>query len=191
MTHSMIALAAAVGCLQADQQKAPLLSVQRIFVDRLSGESSTQIRDMIINALEATKLFILTENPERADATLRGSAEDLIYTETFQASEGISARAAVGSGSTSSGAGTTRRPGFSAGIGQDESVRKAERKHEAAAAVRLVTRDGDVIWSTTQESSGAKFRGAAADLAEKVVRQLVADLEKARRAAESKPEATR
>ena len=68
------------------------------------------------------------------------------------------------------------------GVGVDESSRSTERKHEATAAIRLVNRDGDVVWSTTQESQGAKFRGASADVAEKVVRQLVADIEKARRA---------
>jgi hypothetical protein len=46
------------------------------------------------------------------------------------------------------------------------------------ATVRLVNKDGDVIWSTTQESTGAKFRGASADVAEKITRQLVADYDK-------------
>jgi len=56
-----------------------------------------------------------------------------------------------------------------------------ERRHEAFAAVRLVNRDGDVIWSTTQESKGAKFRSAGADVAERVARQLQVDFEKARK----------
>ena len=51
------------------------------------------------------------------------------------------------------------------------------------AAVRLVDADGDVIWSTTQESLGAKFKGASADVADKIVKQLLADIEKARRSA--------
>ena len=49
------------------------------------------------------------------------------------------------------------------------------------AAVRLVSVDGDVIWSTTQESLGAKFKGASADVADKIVKQLIADIEKSRR----------
>ena len=32
--------------------------------------------------------------------------------------------------------------------------------------VIAVNKDGDVIWSTTQESLGAKFRGASADVGE-------------------------
>ena len=49
------------------------------------------------------------------------------------------------------------------------------------ATVRLVNKDGDVMWSTTQESNGAKFRGASADVADKVTRQLTADLERLRK----------
>jgi hypothetical protein len=45
-------------------------------------------------------------------------------------------------------------------------------------AVRLVSPDGDVVWSTTQESKGAKYKGATADVAEKVVKQLLRDLDK-------------
>jgi hypothetical protein len=43
------------------------------------------------------------------------------------------------------------------GAGESESSRSVERRHEANAAVRLVNKDGDVIWSTTQESMGASF----------------------------------
>jgi hypothetical protein len=181
MTRSMLALATALGCLGADNPSPGLVNVHRIHVDRLTGESSLQIRDLIINALQGSNLFIVTENPEKADATLRGSAEDLIYTDTFQSSESLNARASVGSSGSGSGRTSVRRPGISVGVGQDESTRIAERKHEAMAAVRLVNRDGDVIWSTTQESGGAKFRGAGADVAAKVVKQLIADLERARR----------
>jgi hypothetical protein len=37
-----------------------------------------------------------------------------------------------------------------------------------------------VIWSTTQESSGAKFRGASADVADKITKQLEADYDRIR-----------
>jgi hypothetical protein len=47
--------------------------------------------------------------------------------------------------------------------------------------VRLVNKDGDVIWSTTQESLGAKFHGASADVAEKITARLKEDFEKARK----------
>jgi hypothetical protein len=40
--------------------------------------------------------------------------------------------------------------------------------------------EGDVIWSTTQESTGAKFHGAMADVADKIARQLIEDVRKAK-----------
>ena len=156
-----------------------LTNVRRIYVDKLTGASAEQIRDLLIASLQGAKVFILTENAERADATLRGAAEDLIYTDTFQYSEGGNTR---GSGTASRGTGSARR-GISGAIGmsENESTRIAERRHEAMATLRLVNKDGDVIWSTTQESKGAKFRGAAADVAEKVARILMMDYEKARK----------
>lgn len=156
-----------------------LLPVRRIHVEKMSGgEMAQHIRDMIITSLQRSGLFLLTENPDKADAIMRGSAEDLVFTDTFQSSERLSARASAGlpsNGSTSSS-----RRYVSAGVGESESTRIAERKHEAAASVRLVNRDGDVIWSTTQESLGAKFRGASADVADKITRQLLEDFRKAR-----------
>jgi hypothetical protein len=161
---------------------SPLLKVKRIYIEKLTGdETAARIRDMIINSLQAAKLFVVTENPERADAMLRGSAEDQIFTDTFQTSEGVNARASLGSGSSSSRNSVGRRSAASIGVGLDESEKTTERKHEAMAAVRLVDTNGDVIWSTTQESLGAKFKGASADVADKVVKQLIADIEKSRR----------
>jgi hypothetical protein len=186
----MIALAIAFGLLQPPldidrQTLAQLVDVRRVHVERLSGgETAAQMRDMIIASLQGAKLFVLTDNPERADAVLRGSAEDLVFTDTFQSSDGISARASAGapgssSGSTSSSA--SRRTTASIGVSDREDTRIAQRKHEAVAAVRLVNKDGDVIWSTTQESLGSKFKGSSADVADKITRQLQADYERARR----------
>jgi hypothetical protein len=160
-----------------------LLTVQRVFVDRLNGgDTAGQVRDMIISSLLGAKLFLLTENQERADAFLRGSAEDLVFTDTFQTSEGITARAGLGAEPASKTT-TTRARSLSMSVGENESTRIAERKHEASAAVRLVSKDGDVIWSTTQESLGAKFRGASADVADKIAKQLATDYERAKRLA--------
>lgn len=169
-----------------------LLTLTRVYVDRLTGgETAAQMRDMIITALQNSKLFILTENQDRADAILRGAAEDLIFTDTFSSSEGVNMHAGA---SDSSGSGTSSHynnagSGFdsrssrsvNAGVGENDSTNIHERKHEAVATVRLVNKDGDVIWSTTQESNGAKFRGASADVAEKITKQLVTDYEKVHR----------
>ena len=171
-----------------------LVSVKRVYVDKLTGgETAAQMRDLIITSFQNSKLFVLTENPERADAVLRGAAEDLIYTDAFSSSEGINAR--VG-GSDNSSVGTSTRfngagggasrsaaRSLNVGVGENESTSTKERKHEALATVRLVNKDGDVIWSTTQESNGAKFRGASADVADKITKQLVTDYERLRKPA--------
>jgi len=160
-----------------------LLTLKRVYVDRLAGgETAAQIRDMIISSIQAARLFVLTENPDRADAFLRGSAEDLVFTDTFSSSESIQARGALSTSSPQSRSSSSRRSTYlSAGVGEQESARIAERKHEASAAVRLVNKEGDVIWSTTQESQGGKFRGASADVADKITRQLLADFACARK----------
>jgi len=184
VTRSVIALVAAVGCFGAEPARDPLVGVRRVFVDRLTGENATTVRDMIVNALQNSRTFRVTEDLDKADAVLKGSASDEVFTETHQSSEGVHAGASLGSGLGSS---RNPIPRLSATVGDQESSRSSERRHEATAAVRLVSKDGDVIWSSTQESSGAKFRGASADVADKVVRQLLVDFERASRPYASQP----
>jgi hypothetical protein len=171
-----------------DPDEASLLAVHRVYVDRLTGgATAAQLRDLIISALQGTKLFVLTENEQRADAVLRGAAEDLLFTDKFSSSEGLSARGNSSDSSNSSSgssifhSGSGRSLSMGAGISENDAVHIEERKHEAMAAVRLVNRDGDVLWSTTQESLGGKFKGAGADVADKIARQLAADIERTRR----------
>src|SRR5499427_10705003 len=76
-----------------DDLSQQLLTIKRVYVDRLTGgETAAQMRDLVISALQNSKLFILTENSDRADAVLRGAAEDLIYTDAFASSQGIDVR---------------------------------------------------------------------------------------------------
>ena len=161
-----------------------LLSIQRIYVDRLTGgETAAQMRDLIIASLHGAKLYIMTENPERADAVLHGAAEDLIYTDQFASSDSVDLRSGLSAGSRSTRTSNGARS-LSIGVGDKDSTDIHERKHEALATVRLVNKDGDVIWSTTQESDGAKFRGASADVADKIARQLTADVDRVRQGKE-------
>ena len=189
---SMLALAVLALAQAPDEVAGKMVAVKRVYVDRLTGgETAAQMRDLIISSLQGSKLFVVTENADRADAFLRGAAEDLIYTDAFSSSEGVHVTAGEGASSGSStgtrvsGTGSTvssrgsRR--LSVGVGENESTSMHERKHEALATVRLVNKDGDVMWSTTQESNGAKFRGASADVADKITRQLMADYERLRK----------
>jgi hypothetical protein len=148
------------------------------------------MRDLLITSLENSKLFVVTENPERADTFLRGAAEDLIYTDDFQSSDSVDVRGGASAGSrdgsyrtgaNSSTPASSSSHSINMTAGEHESSNIKERKHEALATVRLVNKDGDVIWSTTQESNGAKFRGASADVADKVTKQFVADYERLKR----------
>lgn len=162
--------------LDADREMA---KIKRVHVDRFSpGDGSEQIRDLMIAALQRSRLFIVTENPERADAYLRGGGEDIVYDEDFQFSEGLNARIGL-----SAGRGTGVRSSGGSGqasAGDNESQRLRERRHEALATVRLVNRDGDVLWAMTRESRGSKVKAAAVDLVERIVEQLKADLAQAR-----------
>jgi hypothetical protein len=186
----MLAAAASGETPRGAAPAAGLLEVRRIHVERLSGgETAEQIRDMIIAALLKTGLFALTEDPERADAVLRGSAEDLVFTETHESREGIDARGTLSLGSSSGSSRSARKGGVyaSSTVGENESSRSVERRHEAVAAVRLVNAEGEILWSTVQESRGAKFRGASADVADKITRQIVKDCESLRRKDQGPP----
>jgi hypothetical protein len=189
---TVVLFALLLGAGQAGAQEEltkQLLSVKRIYVDRLTGgETAAQMRDLIIASLHSAKLYVLTENPERADAVLRGAAEDLIYTDQFQSSDSVDLRSDVSTGGRSSRTygGNARSGSISVGVGDRDATDIHERKHEALATVRLVNKDGDVIWSTTQESNGAKFRGASADVADKITRQLTADFDRVREGKEQR-----
>jgi hypothetical protein len=56
------------------------------------------MRETLLSTLQGTKLFVVTESEERADAILRGGAEDLVYTGTHSSSDGVNVRADAGSG---------------------------------------------------------------------------------------------
>jgi len=167
-----------------------LLTLKRVFVDRFSGgETAAQMRDMIIASLENSGLFVLTENQEKADAILRGSGEDLVYNDVHSSSDSLNLHSSLNTSQTDEDSalrGGTRSyehtgHGIGLGAGESESNHSVERRHEANAAVRLVNKDGDVIWSTMQESQGGKFHGASSDVADKITRQLIEDYERARK----------
>jgi hypothetical protein len=182
-----------------EQNLTQLLTVRRVYIDRLTGgETAGQMRDMIAASLQNAKLFVITENPDRADAVLRGSAEDLVFTDIHSSSDSIHADAHFGysngdstynsssgygglGGHSSSTQRDQRAQNGGMSVGDSESTHSVERKHEAVAAVRLVNKDGDVIWSTTQESLGGKFHGSSADVADKITRKLLEDYARARK----------
>lgn len=180
-----------LGPLAADDDTAPqeetagqLAKVRRIYVDILTGgDTALQIRELLMASLQRSKQFIITENEEKADATLKGAGEDEVFTDTFQSSEGLNAHSQVGEGGsagTRNYASSSHTNSAGLTIGENSSRHTEERKHEALATVRLVGKNGDVIWSATAESLGGKFLGASADVADKIAKRLVVDYKAAK-----------
>lgn len=142
----------------ADAEIASKLGqVKRIYVEGFGDDAiSKQAQAIVIDALTKSHRFIVTETKEKADAILKGVATEKSSQELHATSEGTAVRGAA--------------------IADSEASTQTTR--EAHVAVRLVSSDGDVLWSTTQESKGAKYKGASADAVEKVVKQLLWDLDK-------------
>lgn len=166
-----------------------LLTVTRIYVDDFGSDpTAKQIQAMIINSLSDSKRFIITENKEKADAVLKGTALEKTSQEFHSLNDKAFAASAHGgssgsvNGSFANGTGSISgsSSGYHAGVaaGADDSTATTETINDARVAVRLVAADGDVIWTSTQESRGAKYKGASADVADKVVRQLLRDLDR-------------
>jgi hypothetical protein len=168
---------------------AKLLAIKRIYVDDFGTDpTAKQIQAMVINSISESKRFIITENKEKADAILKGTALEKTSQEFHSLNDKAAAASAHGahsgsvSGSFQNGAGSIS--GSSSGyhaagaVAADDSTASTETINDARVAVRLVAADGDVIWSTTQESRGAKYKGAGADVADKVVKRLMLDLDK-------------
>jgi hypothetical protein len=166
-----------------------LLKVKRIYVDTFGDDLiSKEMQSMIVSSLVATKRFKVTENRERADAILKGVALERSSQELHAYGEGTAVGGASGSSSGSvngtfvNGSGSvsgSSSGGFTAHhMATTDSSLNTETVNEARVAVRLVNPDGDVIWTSTQESKGAKYKGSSADVADKCVKQLLRDIEK-------------
>jgi len=181
----------AIPCLTSAMEPQPtppsIVNVRRVYVEPLGHtQAAEQMRDMIITSIQKLKLFLITDDEDRADAKLRGSADDKTFTEEHITSDSIGLHGNGGEGGSSHssmGNGVSSNHNFGVGVTDSESSHIQERKHEASASIRLVDEEGDVIWSTTQESAGGKFRSAMAEVADKIARQLSDDTRKARQPA--------
>jgi hypothetical protein len=170
---------------QKDLEDIGLLRVKRIYVDTFGDDIiSKELQSMIVSSLTASKRFKVTENREKADAILKGVALERTSQEVHAYGEATSVGSAGGGGhSEISGSGGSISGSSSGGfiarhMGTSDSSLNTETVNEARIAVRLVDPDGDVIWTSTQESKGAKYKGASADVADKCVKQLMRDIEK-------------
>jgi hypothetical protein len=166
-----------------------LLGAKRIFVGHFGDDPINKtLEAMVIDALTASKRFTITENKQRADLVLKGYSLEKTTQEAHAVADSTVVAGAAGGHSASvsgvSGPAGGSVSGSSSGgfvtrhLGISDYQASVETVNDARMAVRLVSTDGDVVWSTTQESKGAKYKGAMADVAEKVVKQLLYDIEK-------------
>jgi hypothetical protein len=176
--------------LTAEEEKAQaLLAAKRIYVESFGDDTESKtFQSMLVDAIGSAKRFIVTENKDKADLLLKGAALEKTAQEMHALGSGTVVATAAGGGSSSISGSSNSAGGMISGssqsgfraqhIGINDSQASTETVNDARAAVRLVSKDGDVVWSTTQESKGAKYKGATADVAEKIVKQLLHDIEK-------------
>lgn len=182
LTATVAVGAAAEPLSLADQQLKKLSAVRRLHLEELDGDGAHAIRDLLAAAIHSRGLFVLVEDAASADAYVRGSAEDLIFTDYQRYRSGINVRGAASSSQRESGESNYGSASF--GVGDNEDSDRRERKHEALIAVRIVLNNGEVVWAAARESNGAKFRGAAADVAHGIAEELEAAVAKARQLAQ-------
>ncbi|MCZ2154412.1 MAG: hypothetical protein LC114_11025 [Bryobacterales bacterium] len=170
------------GSLQAQERPAveglaALRGVKRLCIEEFDGgENARQLRALVIAELHRLDLFVITENPKRADAYLRGFAEETRFTERHSLNESLSGRS---SGSVSTGGYTRNRSAASRSEGVSLATREGSerRRQEASLSIRIVTPEGDVLWSGSAESRGGKFRSAGADVAIRIAASLKASMQ--------------
>jgi hypothetical protein len=148
-------------------------------------EAAQQLQAMIISSLTECKRLTVTEDKSKADAILKGVGAEKSSQEVHAYGSSTSVATASGSHSGSIGGSGGNISGHHSGVfgaaasAIDDSSVNTETIDNAKASVRLINADGDVIWTSTQESRGAKYKGASSDVADKIVKQLLRDIEQA------------
>lgn len=133
-----------------------LLQVRRICVQSFGADAlGLQVQEIIIARLYAAKRFSLTEDCDRADFVLKGSITERDTGSQRSESEGV--------------------------VGMHTSNSSSERKQQAVVTLRVVDKEGEILWATSQESPEGKSKGAIGLVGEQVVRKLLRDIDKAER----------
>lgn len=151
------------------EDAAALQRIKRICVDRLAGPAplADAVREMAFAALFSARRFTVLEKCEKAEATLKGAVLESGDRRTRAESEGIGFGAIAGGASAGAIAG--------AGGSTGESLLSSEARRQASVTLRLVDSEGVVLWAYTQDSTGGKTKGPAADAVDRAIRQLLRD----------------
>lgn len=156
-------------CGQTAETKAPspLTAIKTLCVDRFAGpdEIAVQARELAIAGLFTSKLFRIIENCSNADAILKGSVLERSGSRSRSESEGaFGARAGLPGGV----------------VGGSERLSSSETRTEASVTLRINSRDGEILWAHSQDSSGGKAKSAVPDAVERAVRQLAREVERSK-----------
>jgi hypothetical protein len=169
---------------------AKLAGVKKISVDSFGDDAlAKELYGMIINDLVETRKFVITEWPTDADAILRGGAIAM----TSEGNKSVGGQNSGGGGGQAPAGGGGQTPAGGRGgdsVGQGpvggagsapkaggiSSIVSTDIVTDATLAMRLVNKEGTVIWGATKESKGANGKGPIEDVAAAIVAQLMSDV---------------
>ncbi|HVA62465.1 MAG TPA: hypothetical protein VNF74_01975 [Terriglobales bacterium] len=159
---------------QAAQSGQGLAAVKRIYVGDFGHDAeSKQAQAMLIAALVRGGRFIVTVDKDRADAVITGTAIEKTSHELHAMGEGTSVGTAAGAAAVDGDAGSAVIAAQH--LGASDSSVDTETDQHAAVSVSLVARNGDVLWSDTEESTGGKYEGATASAVDACAKKLLGD----------------
>lgn len=149
-----------------------LAQIQRICVAEFAGDPRLigSVRELAIAGVFKLKRFRVMEDCAKADAALKGAVlereDSRVRSESETTDFGVIAGAAA--------PGAAAVGGVAGGTGQ--GLMSAETRSRASVTLRLVTKDGEVVWADTQDSGGGKAKAAIPDAVERALRQLARSL---------------
>ncbi len=155
-----------------------LLQVKKVCIGQFGVDAlGAQARETIIATLFESKRFILTDADDckeiEADFTLKGSVTEQREQTHRSESEGVS----FGEHASSSDRISSSSGGMQGG--SHESLSSTETKEHAVVTLRLVNKEGEILWAISHESTGGKTKGAIGDAADRAARRLLRDIERA------------
>lgn len=188
---------ASAGTQKSEEPKvnAKLALVKRVCVQGFGTDTlGNQAQETLIAKLFESNRFSITENCEKADFVLKGSIVERTEVTQRSESEGIGfGQAGSTSTSSSSKVGNVGSSSSSAAAGRSagntyESLSSSEVKQQAALTLRIVGKDGEVIWANSQETAGGKSKSAVGLAAEMAVRRLLRDIGRAEKQSSLSPD---
>jgi len=167
---------------------ARLVPIKRVCVQGFGPDVlGQQAQEIVIAKLFESRKFSLTEDCDRADYVLKGSVTERATQLARSESEGIGfgERVAASESSRVGDVGSSSSASTAVSGSAHESLSSSEAKIQALVTLRIVDKEGEIIWATIQESPTGKSKGAVTLAAEQAVRRLLRDKERAEKQAKA------